>query len=75
MIASCVHDPLPWHDTRAVRHRLPAWQRGMGEVYVERSTSNNRGSHTSFKREKISGLLVLFLWNGLATIHDVGSKR
>ena len=47
----------------------------MGEVYVERSTSNNRGSHTSFKREKISGLLVPFLWNGLATIRDVGSKR
>ena len=48
---------------------------GMGEVYVERSTSNYRGSHTSFNREKISGLLVPFLWNGLATIRDVGSKR
>ena len=39
------------------------------------SVSEKPGTIHLFKREKISGLLVPFLWNGLATIRDVGSKR
>ena len=34
IIAPCVHDPLPRHNTRPVSDRLAAWQRGDGVVYT-----------------------------------------